>query len=270
MEVGISTASFFNKCSIEDAVLDLGAHGVTLCELFLNSFSEYEPEFVDMLAGRVKRAGLKVFSVHPMSTQFEPLLFSLHPRQRGDSWKLFEQVLSDARTLGASHYVLHGAANLSGAAKNLQLERLVPIFTDMIALAKSYGVTLTLENVSWCLFRTPEFGARLLDALGSDSIHFTLDIKQAIRAGYSPLQFIDAVGDAIVNLHLCDAVQSSDGAYALKMPGKGDVDFAAVRDALNAHGYAGPAFIEVYSDMYRDIGEIYASRDCMQRVFNRR
>lgn len=76
MEIGISTASYFNKLQIEDAVLDIGAHGVRLCELFLNTFSEYEPEFVDLLAERLERANVQVFSVHPMSMQYEPQLFS--------------------------------------------------------------------------------------------------------------------------------------------------------------------------------------------------
>lgn len=39
--IGISTASYFNRMPIEDAVLELGAQGVRICELFLNSFSEY-------------------------------------------------------------------------------------------------------------------------------------------------------------------------------------------------------------------------------------
>lgn len=267
MEVGISTASFFNQMDIEDAVVDLGAHGVSLCELFLNSFCEYEPEFIELLAGRMQAAGVSAFSVHPMSTQFEPLLFSLHHRQREDAWRLYERVLQSAKKLGATHYVLHGAANLSGAAKNLQLERLVPIFGDLMALAASYGVVLTLENVSWCLFRSPAFGAELQQRLGG-ALRFTLDVKQAIRAGYSPLDFIDAVGPGIVNLHLCDAAITQDGSYALKMPGKGEVDFTAIAAALRVHSYAGPAFIEVYSDMYRDLSEIYESRDCMQRIFN--
>lgn len=268
MKIGISTASYFNKLNIEDAVLALGEHRVSPCELFLNSFSEYEPEFVEMLHGRVQQAGLQVFSVHPMSTQFEPLLFSLHPRQKADAWKLYELVLRDGKRLGASHYVLHGAANFSGAAKNLQLTRIIPIFRDLLALAQSYGITLTLENVSWCLFRTPDFGARMIDALGGDGLRFTLDIKQAIRSGYSPLDYIAAVGPCIVNLHLCDAMLEPDGKFTLTMPGKGNVDFVAVRDALRSCGYTGPAFIEVYSDMYRDIEEIYESRDAMDRLFN--
>ncbi len=268
MEIGVSTASYFNRMQVEDALLDIGAHGVGLCEIFLNTFSEYRPAFIDLLCERITAAGLRVFSVHPMSTQFEPLLFSLHSRQRGDAWKLFELVLQAAHKLGASHYVMHGPANLSGAARNLQLGRIAPIFRKMIARAAEYNVTLTLENVSWCVFSKPEYGAALREAVGGRSLKFTLDVKQAIRAGSSPLAFIDAVGDDIVNLHLCDAVTQPDGTYTLTMPGSGTVDFAAIAAALRLRGYVGPAFIEVYSDMFSDISEIYQSLELMRKLLS--
>lgn len=268
MEIGISTASYFNKLQIEDAVLDIGAHSTGVCELFLNTYSEYETAFVEELAGRVEKSGLRVFSVHPMSMQFEPQLFSIHSRQRADAWKLYEKVLRAGKRLGASHYVMHGFANMSGAVKNVGMERIAPIFLDLAQLAGSYGLQLTLENVSWCVFNHPDFGRRLLDRIGTDSLKFTLDVKQAIRAGHSPLAYIDAVGDLFVNLHLCDATLLPDGGYSLKMPGQGNVDFAAIRDALAAHGYSGPAFIEVYSDMYQQIPQLYDSWREMRRVFN--
>lgn len=267
MDVGLSTASYFNKLPIEDAVVDIGAHGVRVCELFLNSFSEYEPEFVAMLAERVLSANLSVYSVHPMGIQFEPLLFSQHVRQREDSFKIYEHVLSCCRTLGATHYVMHGAAYLSGVPGTVPYARLASLFAELIAMAKAYGVTLTLENVSWCLFNRPEVALRLLDAIGDDTLKFTLDVKQALRVGLTALDFIEAIGDNIENVHLCDADMEKDGAFSMRMPGQGGIDFAAIRDALLLHNYMGPVFIEVYGNMYDDIAALYESVSAMQRVF---
>ena len=39
VQIGMSTASYFNRMPIEETVGDIGAHGVPLCELFLNTFS---------------------------------------------------------------------------------------------------------------------------------------------------------------------------------------------------------------------------------------
>lgn len=259
MQIGISTASYFNRMPIEDAVRDIGAHGVPVAELFLNTFSEYEPDFVECLAQRLEKAGVSAHSVHPMSTQFEPQLFSLHPRQRKDAFRIYERVLQAAKRLGARCYVMHGAATLGGAAKNLELERIAPIFCELNDMAEGYGVTLALENVSWCVFASPAFGLALRERTG-DRMHYTLDIKQAVRSGYKPRDYIDAVGDRLVNVHLCDYSVREDGRFLWCMPGQGVCDFAAVAAALRAHGYTGPAFVEVYSDMYRTLDALFDSR----------
>ena len=258
MEIGISTASYFNKLQIEDAILDIGAHGVRLCELFLNTFSEYEPEFVELLAERLKSAEVQVFSVHPMSMQYEPQLFSIHTRQRADAWSLFERVLSAGQRVGASHYVMHGPARLFGGVKNIEMARIAPILLDLDALAADYGIQLTLENVSWCIFNEPEFGARLQDFTGGKIKH-TLDVKQAVRSGYDPVDFIRAVGDQIVNVHLCDATSLPGRSARYDMPGFGGYDFCNMFNLLAEKGYTGPAFIEVYSDMYSEIPVLYES-----------
>jgi len=266
MEIGLSTASYFSKMQIEDAVLDIGAHGVPLCEVFLNSFSEYDPMFIELLAERFASTNVRVFSMHPMIMQFEPQLFSVHPLQRDDAWKIFEQVLADGKRLGASHYVMHGPARLFGGVKNIGLTRIAPIFAELIALAAQYGNQLTLENVSWCLFNEPSFGLRLLDAMGGGPLRFTLDVKQEVRSGYDPLDYIHAVGSHIVNVHICDASPQENGVAKYEMPGFGHYDFVTMFNELAACGYSGPAFIEVYSDMYREIPELYESYARMQAL----
>lgn len=271
MELGISTASYFGRLHTEDALLDIGAHGVRTVELFLNSFSEYTDAFADVLAGRLRRAKLSVFSVHPLSTQFEPQLFSRCDRQREDALSLYGQVLRLAEKVGATHYVMHGAASLAAAGKNAgmarshSVARLAGILTELATRAEDHGITLTLENVSWCAFRTPAFGTELSSAMDG-RLRFTLDVKQAIRSGFSPEDYVRAVGRDIVNVHLCDAYTDADGAARLALPGEGDCDFAALFSLLSTYGFAGPAFIEVYSDMYAELPELYKSYEKMRTL----
>jgi len=265
LQAGISTASFFNRMMIEDVVTDLGVHGVGLAELFLNSFCEYTEDFAALLKERIDQANLSVYSVHPMSTQFEPQLFSLHPRQRADGIRVFEAVLKAAKTLGAKYYVMHGAAHLSGAAKNLQLDRVAPIFSDLVDMAADYGVTLTLENVSWCMFANPDYGRRMTDKIGS-KLHYTLDTKQAIRSGYTPDDYIDAVGPLIRNVHLCDCRHTENG-LRWTLPGCGEFDFDAMMTRLIGEGYRGPAFLEAYSDTYDTLQDLYDCHAALRRSF---
>jgi sugar phosphate isomerase/epimerase len=264
LQVGISTASFFNKCNVEDTPARMKAIGTSLCEIFLNTFSEYEEDFVSMLAGNVRDNELQVYSIHPMGTQFEPQLFSPHARQKADALKIYRQVLRAGSMLGARCYVMHGPAGLNGAVKNMELPRIGPIVQELCEIAGEYGLTLAWENVSWCLFSIPSFGARLLEATGADDLRFTLDIKQAVRSGYSPLEYVEAIGERLINLHICD-YRYVAGRFRLAMPGQGDCGFFALRAALEQKKYKGPAFIEVYSDMFHEDTEILKSYQYIQR-----
>lgn len=268
MNIGLSTASYFQKMQIEDAIPDIGAHGVRVCEVFLNTFSEYEPDFVELLAERLHEANLSTFSVHPMSMQFEPQLFSIHPRQRQDAMDLYDRILAAGKRLGAVCYVMHGPARLFGGVKNIELSRITPILLELAARAKDYGIQLTLENVSWCVFNEPEFGARL-QSLTHGEIKHTLDVKQAIRSGYDPMDFIRAVGEHFINVHLCDATRFPSGGVRYDMPGFGEYDFVSMFNLLGEKGYTGPAFIEVYSDMYAQIPVLYESLARVRAIVSR-
>ena len=261
MNVGVSTASIFNKAMVEDIPAMLSPMGCRTIEVFLNTFSEYRPAFVDLLRRRIDDAGLHVYSVHPMSNQFEAQLFSIHPRQKADAFCVYREALNAGRILGATHYVMHGSPHLGGTAKNLELERITPIFAELLDVAAEYGITLCLENVSWCFFHAPAFGKALKERLGDHRLKFVLDIKQAVRSGEDPFAFVEAVGEDMENWHLCDYVFDGDGKLSLRMPGKGQCDFFALGQAMVNKGYRGPAFIEVYSDMYRDLDELKASFD---------
>ena len=259
MDVGISTASIFNKAMVEDVPAMLSPMGCQLIEVFLNTFSEYRPDFVRLLRQRIDDAGLNVYSVHPMSSQFESQLFSIHPRQKADAFCVYREALNAGRILGATHYVMHGSPHLGGTAKNLELERIAPIFGELMDVAAEYGITLCLENVSWCFFHAPAFGAELKERLGDHRLKFVLDVKQAVRSGEDPFAFVDAVGEDLANWHLCDYAFDDAGKLSLKMPGQGQCDFKALGAAMIEKGYRGPAFVEVYSDMYADLEQLIAS-----------
>ena len=268
MEVGVSTASIFNKAMVEDIPAMLSPMGVRTIEVFLNTYSEYRSDFVRMLRQRIDDAGLAVYSVHPMSNQFEAQLFSIHPRQKADAFAVYREALNAGRILGATHYVMHGSPHLGGTAKNLEMERITPVFRELLDVAAEYGIILCLENVSWCFFHAPAFGAELRARLGDRRLKFVLDIKQAVRSGEDPFAFVEAVGEDLVNWHLCDYAFDESGRLSLKMPGRGQCDFLALGKAMAEKGYRGPAFIEVYSDMYSDTEELKTSFETIRSLLS--
>lgn len=83
MKVGISTATFFSKVLTEDSFSVIQQCGGECAEVFLTTYTEYEPAFGDLLQAR--RDGLEIYSVHSLNTQFEPQLFNAAPRTRNDA-----------------------------------------------------------------------------------------------------------------------------------------------------------------------------------------
>ena len=70
------------------------------------------------------------------------------------------------------------------------------------------------------------------------------------------------------NWHLCDYTFDSNGKLSLKMPGQGQCDFRALGQAMIHKGYRGPAFVEVYSDMFTCLDELKASFEAMQTILS--
>ena len=266
VKTGISTASFFEKLMNEDAPALLSAWGVRCVEYYLNSFCEYDRAFVEPLAKATADAGIAVVAVHPMSLMYEPLLFALHPRQQADAFKAYEQVLEAGEILHADHYVMHGPVVLNGVAKNLQFERLAPIFDRLIAMAEDHGMKLTLENVSYSIMPTPEIGLSLHSML-SRPLYHTLDIKQSIRAGVDPLAFVDAFGERILAVHACDC-DCTGGKPRYCLPPRGGYDFKKLTDALSAKGFSGAVLLEAYSDMFKETDELKDAYRSLDRQIN--
>ena len=63
-----------------------------------------------------------------------------------------------------------------------------------------------------------------------------------MRAGCDPIAFVEAMGDRLCNVHICD--WREDGTLCL--PGEGCMDFAALMRALRRVGYDGPIVMEPY------------------------
>ena len=267
VRIGISTASFFDKLMLEDAPALFRQWGVTCAEYYLNSYCEYDPAFVDRLVGATEDAGIQVVGVHPMSLQYEPLLFTPHPRQRADAMKAYELVLRAGERLHADHYVMHGPVVLgNGVSKNLQYERVAPIFDTLSDMAEDHGLHLTLENVSYSIMPTPEIGMKIRSLMRKPLYH-TLDVKQSIRAGVDPAAFVDAFGDSILAVHACDFDFSKDRPRFC-LPPFGGYDFGRLVDSLKVKGFDGAVLLEAYSDMYTDITELKDAYFALNNMIN--
>lgn len=257
MKIGVSTACMFGRCHIEDAVAEYGRLGIRYAEAFLNTFSEYTPDFIKMLRKTADDNKVKIASVHGYGLAYEPSMFSKYDRSQEDAFKIFEGMMTATEALGADCYVFHGPARLKPARRlTLNFDNIAKVVDRAADMAKEHGVKFAYETVHWCFYNYPGFCEDLNKKIKSDNVYYVFDIKQTAQAGYDPMKFIKKMDGRVANIHMCDFVH--EGRYVTpKMPFTGEMDFAQLRDLLKKTGYDGTMMLEVYGDDYGETTELY-------------
>ena len=92
-----------------------------------------------------------------------------------------------------------------------------------------------------------------------------LDVKQARKAGVEPSEYIKAVGENIVHVHLSDKTENSDCAPPSE---KGLFDFGELFTQLKDINYKGKYIIELYSDGFDSIEDIIQSAHYLEKVLD--
>jgi len=165
------------------------------------------------------------------------------------------------RTLGISV----GDAGRKKTAE--EFEHQAELLRQVRVLCQRHGVVPNLHNHTYevrdgmhdlrgTLERIPDF------PLGPD-------LNWLVRGGVDPVTFIRQYKRQIVFLHLRD--QKADGRWSEGM-GEGDMDYAAIAQALHDVGFAGDAIIELAHERdfqpTRPLGEtLKLSRQFVRRVF---
>ncbi len=235
-EIGVSTAAFYPAYLTEDALTAAGELGFLVTEVFLQTREEYTPAFGKTLDERRRAFGTRVHSLHLHNDFFE--LWSPYPRMLAEARERFQHTLDIAARLEAQALTWHG---IRFGFKN---PAFVARFLDCTAWAAEQahaaGVTLCLENVSWCYLRTPE-QIRTLDEYGVP-VGFTFDSFQAGETPTDPTALIRAMDGRLTTVHLADY----DPVGPRHLPlGEGVLDWPGILHALAAVGYGGPLIIEL-------------------------
>jgi sugar phosphate isomerase/epimerase len=233
--LGLSTAAFYPTHLTEDALSASAQLGFRVVEIFLQVDQECTPEFGRELDRRRRELGVRVHSLHLYAVHFD--MWAAYPRMVEETRARFLRVLEIANRLEACALTWHGLRY------SLDDPPTVAAFFESVAWAggkaQSAGVTLCIENVSWCYLRTPAHVRALLDA--GFPVGFTFDTFQAGESEVDPAALIDAMGARLLTVHVADY---APGAPRHLLPGAGCLDWPAILRALRAAGYAGPLILE--------------------------
>jgi uncharacterized protein len=241
--LGLSTGALY-PTPTEDAPEIAARHGLFDLEIMLQTRSEYEPPFIRLLGRRCRDAGCRVHAVHVWQ-QYHPL-FASYPRRVADARELFERAIAGAAELGARVVVWHGACRDELPGPNAP-ERALAVIADLGRACAAAGLTLGIENVSWCMLRSVRdvgaLAARLPELrAGGAAVGFVFDPFQAVESEANPFMLLAAMGDAVVDVHLSDRSERDAGARHLP-PGEGDLMWPALLRAISG-AYRGPWMLE--------------------------
>lgn len=261
MDIGLSSASFYPHVNTEDSIALMKNLGFRIGEIFLNSDSEYEEDFGKLLLQQKLENDFIINSIHAFSSSFEPYLFDRYKRRRDDAFLKFKKVCKLAKLLGARCYTFHGMR--CGKLHEIHGNFIFDIYNKLTYTAGEQGIKLCQENVFWCLSSNTDFLYELKEKC-TEPIYFTLDIKQAYRAGKTPEEYIDVMGSAVENLHVNDR----DGENSCLLPGKGNVDYKKILCKLKEIGYNKVGIIEVYSDNYKNYCQLKEAKDYIYNICN--
>ncbi len=250
MRIGISTACFY-PMPLEETLSILKGLRVKIIEVFVNAESEFDPKFYSRFGEDAAKSGLEILSVHPYTSIMEGLLlFSEYRRRTADGLKHYRRYFECAKALGAKFLTFHGEREMGFKDTPERWERKCEVYHRLCALGGSEGVTLAQENVNWCRSREPEF----IKALSRDvpELKYTLDIKQARRAGKDWKSFVDIERERLVNIHINDYSEEK----SCLLPGRGGIDYGEFFSYVRGAGYKGDAIIEVYGSDYSEPAEL--------------
>jgi len=233
--IGLSTGALFPDYHTEDALTVAAEYGFPVVEVYIQTHGEYTPPFVTELKGRMDHFGITAHSVHNDVRHFD--LWSPYRRRAAESYALFERLIDLAAELGAKAITWHGMREkLDDPAA---FDRFTETAWSLGARAQQAGITLTIENVSWCYLRRVEHIQRIREA--NLPLGFTFDPFQAAEAAQNPPDIIRAMGDRLTTVHLSDFGNGESRHLPL---GDGIIDWPAVFCALAEVSYKGPLIIE--------------------------
>ena len=240
----------------EKAILTLGELGVKNIEIFVNDTSELSGTVRQDIMLFLSDYGMNIVSVHPFLSVLETtFLFYDYQRRVNTIMDIYARHFEFAQSVGAKIFVLHGAKKDAHCTDGVYIER----FMKLCDIAAKFGVTVAQENVHYCKSGSIDFLKMLKRECGAK---FVLDIKQAVRAGYDPLEIVDAVGENIIHLHVSD---NREGADCIPV-GQGTYNIRGLVSELRKKGFDGAMLLELYNNGYKELSELTESVKLLENI----
>lgn len=255
--VGASTACLFPE-QTEQAFRRLCEAGIRRTEVFFNCEEETKAPVLTEIRQMAEHYGVRIVSAHPYTCGMETMMFfSGYERRVREGMDFYKRYYEAMHQLGAEIFVFHG----NSAEYHAGEARYIEIFSRLREDAEREGVVFAQENVSYCSSGSLEFLLRMKAQL--PEARFVLDTKQAVRRGYSPCDFVQALGASICHVHISDYDRTHS---CMPVLGKGTLEFPKFCRRLKDINYQGSLILELYRTNFETPAELGESCRYMQGI----
>ncbi len=264
MKTGISTACLYPNTP-ENSLDELLSIDYKTFEIFINSLQEVKKDYIKEIKAKLNYYDASIVSMHPFTSLTEGMyFFEGYDRRFTDGIELYKNFFEAANELSIKMFVLHGQLSVPRVKQKHEDEKYCENYVKLNNVAKEFGITVCHENVYRYKCGHIEHVRAMKEILG-DEVHFTFDVKQAIRQQVDPFDMLKAMGSSLKHVHLSDNHKSND----CLLPGKGDFDIARLRDYLQDINYTGAVITEVYRGSYETLEDIRLSKNLVDSIFTK-
>ncbi|MGY4707691.1 sugar phosphate isomerase/epimerase family protein [Candidatus Bipolaricaulota sp. J31] len=214
----------------------------------------------EMVGERAKRLGISVPSV--ATGLFWRFNLVAQPE---DALRVIRIECEVARLLGARLILVVPGTGVSSMSYEEHIRRAAEALREAAGLAHDYGVRIGLENVWNRIFAGPLEFKRLLEEVGDERVGAYFDVGNTLPHSL-PEHWIGVLREWIFQVHVKD-YNIAKGDFGI--PLTGDVNWPAVRKALEEVGYEGYILPEVPpypGDPYQAAED---ARHALRKVFGR-
>ena len=249
----------YTRFTLAEACDRIAATGYTGVEVLADVPHAYPLRFEDREARRLRERldslGLAPVALNgntamgywdpvPEELTFEPSLVSGDEARREARIRIIEAALALAATVGAPVVPITTGRPLSDEPAAVLRARLLEGLERVLRAADLAGVDLAIECEPGQFIETSANLKKLLDEVDHPRLGANLDIGHAVCVGEDPADSVRLLAPHLKHLHLEDI---KDRVHHHLIPSLGDIDFAAVRRALDEISYAGAAAVELYT-----------------------
>ena len=280
MKIAFSTNAF-SRHTLVTALREISAAGYAGVEILADRPHWYpeifdEREVMDIRA-ELDRLGLAVsnvnanctfgyFSDAPPEAFFEPSLISPDAKMRADRIRMIENTLRFAKAVGAENISITSGKALPTMPPEKAARQLRENLKPVLDLAEMLGVRVGFECEPGLFVEWATELRELIDDVRSPMLGANLDIGHSVVMGEDIPSTLKLLKGRIWNCHIEDL--NGRKHYHLT-PGRGTMDWHALRAALNAISYDRFLTVELYSYPDQPIEAARESYSFLRGIFEK-